>query len=65
MMKVSLSLSLSRKSMVRLTDHRDMTIAVSWDIKPLTKQKNNFAFVCCILVNWKDKFKYLKHSNRQ
>ena len=30
------------KSMVRLTDHLDMTMAVDWDIKPQTKQ----AFRC-------------------
>ena len=32
-----LSLSLPRKSEVRLTDCLDMTIAVDWDVKPQTK----------------------------
>ena len=34
-----LSLSLPRKSVVRLFDHFDMIIAVDWDVKPQTKQK--------------------------
>ena len=29
---------LSKKGVVRLTDHPDMTIAVDWDIKSQTKQ---------------------------
>ena len=28
------------KSMARLTDHLDMTIAGDWNVKPQTKQKN-------------------------
>ena len=33
-----LGLSLPRKSVVRLTDHLDMTVAADWDVKP---QNNN------------------------
>ena len=36
-----LSLSLPRKSAVRLTERFDMTIAVDWDVKPQTKQNKN------------------------
>ena len=36
-----LGLSLPRKSVVRLTDHPDMTIVVDWDIKPQIKLTNN------------------------
>ena len=32
------SLSLPRESVLRLTDHLNMTIAVDWDVKPQTKQ---------------------------
>ena len=37
------------KSVVRLTDSLDMTIAVDWDVKPQTKQKlmSVFALQCC------------------
>ena len=34
-----LDLSLSRKSVVRLTDHLDMTIFVDWDVKPQIIQR--------------------------
>ena len=36
-----LSLSLPRKSVIRLTDHLDMNIAVDWSVKPQNKQKTN------------------------
>ena len=36
----SLSKLVLEKSVVRLTDHLDMTIAVDWGIKPQTKQTN-------------------------
>ena len=36
-----LSLNMPRKSVVRLTDHLYMIIAVDWDIKPQTKQNKN------------------------
>ena len=35
------NLSLPRKSVVRLTDCSDMTIAVDWDVKTQTKQSKN------------------------
>ena len=35
-----LDLSLSRKSVVYLTDHLDITIVVDWGVKPQNKQKN-------------------------
>ena len=31
------------KSVVRLTDHLDMTIAVDWDVKQKTKPQNSFS----------------------
>ena len=36
-----LCLSLPRKSVVRLTDHLNMTIVVDWDVKPQNKLINN------------------------
>ena len=35
-----LSLNLPRKSVVRLTDHLDMTTVFDWDVKPQNKQTN-------------------------
>ena len=32
----------SLKSVVRLTDHLDMIIAVDWDVKPQTKQNQSY-----------------------
>ena len=40
---LSVIVSLPSKSVVRLTDRLDRTIAVDWDVKPQTKQtKSNF-----------------------
>ena len=36
------------KSVVRWADHSNMTIAVDWDIKQLTKQTNTDRFLRCI-----------------
>ena len=59
--------------MVWLTDHLAMTIAVNWDVKPQTKQKNildsnQFYFILqqCLLFHEKiDEFiKHLKDKDR-
>ena len=39
-----LGLSLPWKSVVRLTDHLNMTIVVDWDVKPQNKLVNNVRF---------------------
>ena len=39
-----LSLSLPRKSVVRLTNCLDMAIADDWDVKPQTKRKNTIVY---------------------
>ena len=36
---LTLSQACPEKSVVGLTNHLDMTIAVDWDVKPQTKQK--------------------------
>ena len=38
------------KSVVRLTDHLDMTIAVDWDVKPQTKQIEISRFRCFLFL---------------
>ena len=44
-----LGLSLPRKSVVRLTDGLDMTIAVEWDVKPQNNNNNKAFYVLCYL----------------
>ena len=39
--KVLPNLSLSRKSVVRLSDHLDMAMTIDWDFKPKTKESQN------------------------
>ena len=53
------SLGLLRKSVVRLTHRRDMTIAVDWDIKPQTKQNNLSTLHVSILRQKKSMFRVL------
>ena len=45
-----LSLSQSRKSVVRLTDRLNLTIAGDWDVKPQTKQNKKAVLMRCIAL---------------
>ena len=36
------------KSVVMLTDHHDMTIAVAWDVKQQTKPKKKAGFISTV-----------------
>ena len=47
-----LGLSLPRKSVVRLTDRLDMTIAVEWDVKPQKQQQQHQSILCFLLSFW-------------
>ena len=46
-----------KKSVVRLTDRLDMTIAVDWEIKPQTKQKKSDKMNTCCKFSLKQKQK--------
>ena len=43
-------LSLPRKSVVRLTDHLDMTIVVDWDVKTTKQTKRSFEYISNLLL---------------
>ena len=53
------SLSLLGESVLRLTYHHDMTIAIGWDVKPQSKQAN-IRDCNSIFIFWKFSQVYFK-----